>query len=145
MGTPRPFPAALNSGAIADYLAPVGADSPPETFLRPALAWAGLPEPLLNNPIYEAGAGLQHEPDMSYREYRIAIEYVGSGHNATAQVERDIDRVEHAVVAGGIEVRISKRPMRNDRAAAVSKIRSVLLRGRRPAELSRARAGLGQD
>jgi hypothetical protein len=58
-------------------LARVGADSPPETRLRLALVRAGLPEPLLNCPIVDDAGKAWHSPDMSYPEYRLAIEYEG--------------------------------------------------------------------
>jgi hypothetical protein len=76
---------------------------------------------------------LHHEPDLSYKEYRIGIEYEGEHHGDELQIERDIARSERYVVLSWTEVRISKRHMLNDGKAAVAKVRSALVRaGWRP-------------
>ncbi len=114
-------------------LARVGADSPPETMLRLALLDAGLPEPELNAAIIDESGRLHHEPDMSYRDYKIGVEYDGGHHGAAEQIDRDIGREEHYRALGWTEVRISKRHMANDAQAAVAKIRSALVQaGWRP-------------
>ncbi|GAB3538260.1 hypothetical protein GCM10027403_24220 [Arthrobacter tecti] len=108
-------------------LARIGADSPPETLLRLALVDAGLPEPKLNVPISDEAGNEHHQPDLSYPEYRVGIEYEGSGHSDPEQVARDIARAERYGRLGWAEVRISKRHMVNDAKAAVAKVRSALI------------------
>jgi len=54
-------------------------DSPMETRLRLLLVLAGLPEPTVNRPINDMGGWLA-TPDLSYPEWRIALEYDGDHH-----------------------------------------------------------------
>ncbi|QOD04462.1 hypothetical protein [Pseudarthrobacter sp. BIM B-2242] len=103
----------------------VGADSAPETRLRLALEYAGLPEPQLNVPT-ELGAGVVRQPDLAYPEHRVAVEYDGEGHSEVAQIVKDIAREEDFARAGWLPVRISKRHMKNEARAAVAKVRIAL-------------------
>jgi hypothetical protein len=105
----------------------VGSDSPQESLLRLAIVGAGLPEPELNVPIISADGARHHEPDLSYRRYRIGIEYEGEHHGDEAQIVRDIARSEKYRVLGWTEVRISKRHMLNEAKPALSKIRTALI------------------
>ena len=74
-----------------------------------------------------------HEPDLSYRKYRIGIEYEGEHHGDEGQIVRDIARSEKYTALGWTEVRISKRHMHDDAKAAVAKVRAALLQaGWRP-------------
>ncbi|HEU4668107.1 MAG TPA: hypothetical protein VFS79_10625 [Arthrobacter sp.] len=115
----------IRKARVALDRARVGSDSAPETRLRLALEDAGLPEPLLNVPT-ELGAGVVRQPDLSYPEQKVAVEYDGEGHSEVAQIVRDITREEDFVRAGWILVRISKRHMEKDAGRAVAKVRSVL-------------------
>lgn len=108
-------------------LARIGADSPPETRLRLALLYAGLPEPEVNVPIVDEDGVERSQPDLSYPEYRISIEYDGDVHNAPDQVDRDISRAEQIRALGWTEVRISNRHMALDAKAAVAKVRTELV------------------
>ncbi|MDV2977763.1 endonuclease domain-containing protein [Pseudarthrobacter oxydans] len=103
----------------------VGADSAQETRLRLALEDAGLPEPLLNR-VRELGSGVVRQPDLSYPEQKVAVEYDGEGHSEAAQIVRDIAREEDFARAGWLLVRISKRHMENEARPAVAKVRSAL-------------------
>jgi hypothetical protein len=103
----------------------VGADSAPETRLRLALENAGLPEPELNMPT-ELHAGVVRQPDLSYPEHKVAVEYEGEGHSDAAQIVRDIAREEDFARAGWTLVRISKRHMENGARSAVAKVRAAL-------------------
>lgn len=103
----------------------VGADSAQETRLRLALEDAGLPEPLLNT-VRELGSGVVRQPDLSYPEQKVAVEYDGEGHSEAAQIVRDIAREEDFARAGWLLVRISKRHMENEARPAVAKVRSAL-------------------
>ncbi|KRE70352.1 hypothetical protein ASG77_15435 [Arthrobacter sp. Soil762] len=111
----------------------VGSDSPQETLLKLAVVRAGLPEPELNVPIIGDDGLRHHEPDLSYRKYRIGIEYEGEQHGEDGQIVRDITRSEKYHTLGWTEVRISKRHMLNDAKPAVAKVRSALVQeGWRP-------------
>ncbi|MBT2538415.1 endonuclease domain-containing protein [Arthrobacter sp. ISL-69] len=116
----------IRKARLALEQARVRADSAPETRLRLALENAGLPEPKLNVPT-ELNTGVVRQPDLSYPEHKVAVEYEGGGHSETAQIVRDIAREEDFAGAGWTLVRISKRHMENDARAAVAKVRSALL------------------
>lgn len=100
----------------------VGSDSPQETLLRLAIVRAGLPEPELNVPIIADDGSRHHEPDLSYRRYKIGIEYEGEHHGDSSQIARDITRSERYAALGWTEVRISKRHMVNDAKPAAAKV-----------------------
>ncbi len=123
----------LRKAKEAIQLIRVGSDSPQESLLRLAIVRAGLPEPELNVPVDARDGGRFLQPDLSYKKYRIGIEYEGEGHGNEAQVVRDISRSERYEALGWTEVRISKRHMFNDAKPAVAKIRTALIRaGWRP-------------
>lgn len=116
----------IRKARLALDQARIGADSAPETRLRLALERAGLPEPELNRPT-ELGSGVVREPDLGFREQRVAVEYEGEGHSEPAQIVRDIEREEDYSRAGWRLVRISKRHMGIDAHRAVSKVRNALI------------------
>lgn len=105
----------------------VGSDSPQETLLRLAIVRAGLPEPELNVPVIAEDGTRHHEPDLSYRKYRIGIEYEGEQHGEEGQIVRDIARSERYLALGWTEVRISKRHMVNDAKPAAAKVQVALV------------------
>jgi hypothetical protein len=115
----------IRKARLALEQARIGADSAPETRLRLALCWAGLPEPELNVGMALRN-GVVRQPDLAYPEHLVAVEYEGAGHSDAAQVVRDIAREEDFSGAGWILVRISKRHMENDARAAIAKVRAAL-------------------
>ena len=117
----------LRKAREAIKLIRVGSDSPQETLLRLAMVRAGLPEPELNVPIISEDGARHHEPDLSYRRYKVGIEYEGEHHGDEGQIVRDIARSERYEALGWTEVRISKRHMFNDAKPAVAKIRTALV------------------
>ncbi|MET4060695.1 hypothetical protein ABIB35_002246 [Arthrobacter sp. UYP6] len=119
----------IRKARLALEMSRIGADSAQETRLRLALAEAGLPEPLVNEPIRGDDGGLHHQPDLTYPLYRVAVEYEGAGHSQTDQVESDIGREERIRALGWTEVRISRRHMTGDARAAVNKVRAALIAG----------------
>jgi hypothetical protein len=123
----------LRKAREAIKLIRVGSDSPQESLLRLALVRAGLPEPELNVPISSEDGARHHEPDLSYRKYKVGIEYEGEHHGDEGQIVRDIARSEKYETLGWTEVRISKRHMFNEAKLAVSKVRTALVQaGWRP-------------
>jgi hypothetical protein len=118
----------LRKAKEAIRLIRVGADSPQESMLRLALVRAGLPEPELNVPIVGSDGTRHHEPDLSYRKYKVGVEYEGEHHGDERQIVRDIARSERYEALGWTEVRVSKRHMLNEAKPAVAKVRSALVR-----------------
>jgi hypothetical protein len=116
----------IRKARLALEQARVGSDSAPETRLRLALVRTGLPEPEVNVPT-ELGFGVVRQPDLGYREHRVAVEYEGEGHSDPAQIVRDIEREEDFSRAGWTLVRISKRHMANEAGSAIAKVRSALI------------------
>lgn len=57
-----------------------GVDSPMETRLRLLLVDAGLPEPLVNQWILDADGTPLHKPDLSWPQWRVAVDYDGHHH-----------------------------------------------------------------
>jgi hypothetical protein len=66
--------------------------SRPESHLRFILVDAGLPAPAVNEPIYDSFGGWLAEPDLSYKDVRLAIEYNGAAHAEIERMRRDITR-----------------------------------------------------
>lgn len=79
-------------------------DSPKETELRLLLVRAGLPEPAINMPMFDETGGWIQDPDMSYEDYKIAIQYDGGHHSSPAQRRSDIFRDEDARGLGWLVV-----------------------------------------
>ena len=78
----------------------VGADSPPETKLRLALADAGLPEPMLGLVVCDGFGRPVLFPDLAFPDYRVAVQYDGGHHLASAQAASDARRESRTLVLG---------------------------------------------
>ncbi len=115
----------IRKARLALEQACVGADSAPETRLRLALDRAGLPTAEINVPT-ELSPGVVRQSDLTYREWRVAVEYEGEGHSEADQIVRDIAREEDFSRAGWILIRISKRHMSPGATTAVAKVRRAL-------------------
>lgn len=66
--------------------------SRPESHLRYALVSSGLPEPAVNEPIHDQYGQWLGEPDLSYDDVQLAIEYNGADHAKVRRMRRDITR-----------------------------------------------------
>jgi hypothetical protein len=66
--------------------------SRPESHLRYALVSAGLPAPDVNKAIYTDAGEWLAEPDLSYGDARLALEYNGAVHADQARMRRDLTR-----------------------------------------------------
>jgi hypothetical protein len=75
-------------------------DSPKETELRLLLTRHGLPEPGINVPIFDGTGCWIQDPDLSYEQEKIAIQYDGGHHANPGQRRSDIFRDENARDAG---------------------------------------------
>lgn len=79
----------------AARLVRTGVDSPMETRLRLLVVLAGLPEPVVNHTLRLKDGSWQVRFDLSYPQWRIAIEYDGRQHaESDRQWQHDIDRRE---------------------------------------------------
>lgn len=112
-------------------------DSPKETELRLLLVRSGLPEPAINVPMFDETGGWIQDPDMSYEEFKIAIQYDGGHHSSPAQRRSDIFRDENARGLGWLVVVLTQWDL--DAFApsmephAVAKVRAALTsRGWKP-------------
>jgi very-short-patch-repair endonuclease len=84
-----------------------GAESPMETFLRLLILRAGLPEPELNQELFDDRGRWIGRFDMVYRDARVIVEYDGDQHRtSTVQYERDISRIDRAIAASWTVVRV---------------------------------------
>jgi very-short-patch-repair endonuclease len=75
-------------------------DSPKETELRLLLIRHGLPEPGINVPMFDETGGWIQDPDLSYEQEKVAIQFDGGHHATPAQRRSDIFRDENARDAG---------------------------------------------
>jgi hypothetical protein len=66
--------------------------SRPESHLRYTIVAAGLPKPAVNEAIYDVHGEWLAEPDLSYDDVRLAIEYNGADHAKIRRMRRDITR-----------------------------------------------------
>jgi hypothetical protein len=105
-------------------------DSPKETELRLLLIGAGLPEPAINVPLFDETGGWVQDPDMSYEEFKIAIQYDGGHHATPAQRRSDIFRDENARDLGWLVVVLTQLDLdpvaRGMEPSAVTKVRRAL-------------------
>jgi hypothetical protein len=72
-----------------------GVGSPMETRLRLLIVLAGLPEPIVDHVLFHEDGRIRYRLDLSYPQWRIAIEYEGRHHaESDAQWAHDITRRE---------------------------------------------------
>jgi len=104
--------------------------SPRETTTRLILLAGGLPEPELNRDLFDAFGGFLACVDMSYPEFKVAVEYQGQLHGQ--QYARDIERIERLRAAGWIVIQVTADTIRYPNVV-VRRVREALLtRGWRP-------------
>ncbi|MFF3601844.1 endonuclease domain-containing protein [Kitasatospora indigofera] len=111
-----------------------GAESRPETLLRLLLVDAGLPEPLLNQALYDASGRFLGRVDLVYPEQRVVVEYDGDQHRtSTAQYERDQTRLDALRHAGWLVVQVRRHGLFVRPEATVARVRTALFNAaRRP-------------
>lgn len=101
--------------------------SPGETRCRLTLLEAGLPEPVLNHPVFDSVGQRVAHVDLAYPDAMIAIEYEGEYHlTDPEQWARDIARYELLAALGWTVIRVTKRRLCEDRAAFLAAVRSAL-------------------
>lgn len=78
-----------------------GVDSPMETRARMLIVLAGLPEPLINHQLRDDSGLVRRRLDLSYPQFRLAIEYDGRHHaENSAQWRGDVRRREELDAQG---------------------------------------------
>ena len=75
--------------------------SRPESHMRYAVISGGLPAPRVNLPIFDQLGQWLAEPDLSYEEARLALEYNGRQHARVKRMRRDITRDVDVSLRGG--------------------------------------------
>lgn len=105
-------------------------DSPKETELRLLLTRNGLPEPGINVAIFDDTGGWIQDPDLTYEQERVAIQYDGAHHADPAQRRSDIFRDESARDAGWRVVVLTQADL------------IPIVAGREPSAVTRVRAAL---
>lgn len=75
--------------------------SRPESHMRFVLVDAGLPKPAVNESVFDAFGGWLGEPDLSYDDVRLAIEYNGALHAGVKRMRTDITRELDIELRGG--------------------------------------------
>jgi Protein of unknown function (DUF559) len=98
--------------------------SPPESRVRVACHFAGLPQPVPQFAVVENGAFLG-EVDLAWPEAKLVVEYEGEYHFEGLQIARDDRRYERLTAAGWRVVRLSSFDLR-DMDAVISRIRTLL-------------------
>jgi len=78
--------------------------SRPESHFRYALVSAGLPTPDVNLPIYNELGEWLAEPDLSYPDAMLALEYNGAEHAEATRMRRDYTRTFDVQYRGGWRV-----------------------------------------
>jgi very-short-patch-repair endonuclease len=104
-----------------------GAESPMETALRLLLIDAGLPEPELNQELFDSHGRWIGRFDMVYREQRVIVEYDGDQHRtSTEQYEKDISRIDRAIDDHWRVVRVRSRGIHAERLDTIRRVRDAL-------------------
>jgi len=67
--------------------------SRPESRIRCALVLAGLPEPRVNEAVHDDRGQWLAEPDLHYREAKLALEYNGAVHGSVERMRKDATRL----------------------------------------------------
>lgn len=98
--------------------------SPPESWVRVACARAGLPSPVPQYVVLEAGEFLGCV-DLAWPEARLIVEYEGAYHFEGMQISRNDERYRRLVAAGWRVIRLSAADLR-DMEAVVARIRHAL-------------------
>jgi hypothetical protein len=98
-----------------------------ETWTRLILDDAGLPEPVLNADYYDAYGEFLACPDLTYPEFKVAVEYEGAHHRDASQFARDIDRIDRLVEHGWRVVRVSSHLVFVDPTELIRRVRVALI------------------
>jgi len=105
------------------------ADSRPESIMRMRVLAAGLPQPAVNLPLYTATGRFLAQPDLSWPQFRVTLDYEGRHHYTDeAQWEMDVARVPRLENHGWAHLRASRSHLRNS-STLLSDLRRRLVHG----------------
>lgn len=113
--------------------------SRPETHARVTLLLAGLPAPAVNAAVHDGFGQWLAEPDLSYAEARLAIEYQGADHAEVRRMQKDVSRHMDLRRAGWDVLYYTAEQVFRHPGILVADTRSALAR-RAPALLATAAA-----
>lgn len=104
-----------------------GAESRRESLLRLLLAQHGFPEPDVNDTLFDEFGDKIGRFDLVYWPWKVTVEYDGDQHRTdTRQYEKDQRRLESAVHAGWIVIKVRMAGLGRERAATVSRVEHAL-------------------
>lgn len=106
-------------------LADAGAESPQESRTRVRLVLAGLPRPRTQWVVSRQGRFVARL-DLSWPEYRVAVEYDGLWHDDPEQFHADRKRLNRLVKDGWIVVHVTAKRLREDFDGVVAEARAAL-------------------
>ena len=105
----------------------LGVDSRPETHLRLLLVAHGLPEPLVNMPVYSATGERLGKPDLQYPGLKLLFEYEGDYHRTSpAQFRIDIARRERFEAHGWRVMRVTSDDLSVAQLDFLARVRLVI-------------------
>lgn len=111
----------------AAALVRVGVESPNESRLRLLLVSAKLPEPIVNFPIIDARGREKRRIDLTYPEFKLAIEYDGRRHiDRENRWRADVARREELEGAGWRFVIVTAADLFGDPAGVIRRIVTAL-------------------
>lgn len=110
-------------------LARPGVDSAPESLIRVRFVLAGLPEPAVNRDIVDALGHWLHRPDLSWPEYRAAVDYDGAPHLSGSESRhvQDMARAERMASAGWTLRVATARDLSSGSRHLINVVRSTLI------------------
>lgn len=115
----------------------VGVDSPMESRLRMLLVLAGLPEPVVNHIEYDEWGAWVRRYDLSYPEFRLAVEYDGRQHaESQRQWERDVERREELDTEGWRIVVVLAKGVYREPERTVARVAAALVARGRPTRVT---------
>lgn len=104
--------------------ADAGAESPMETRLRLILVRGGLPRPLVNQPVYDAGGSFLARPDL--RLEHVIVEFDGRIHLEHEVFVRDLARHNRLLQAGYLPLRYTGPVVYRQPGLIVAQVRAAL-------------------
>lgn len=104
-----------------------GAESRRETMLRLLMLRHGLPEPRLNQNVFDADGRWLGRADMLYAAQNAIVEYNGDLHRTDFdQFEKDAVRIESFRLAGYTVVEVRKKGLQSQQPQTIARIRRAL-------------------
>ena len=100
--------------------------SRPETFVRLLVTRCGIPMPAINDDVYDEWGRWVAMPDLTWPEYRVALEYQGDHHRGQKQFRDDITRLEKLIDAHWLVVQVTAAELYGDPRVIVERVAARL-------------------